>query len=76
MNKLVYLGLTILDLRKTVMYKFQYDYVKPKLMKMTASLLTEKQMIFPKILQKMLKHDLALQFLKQTNHYLKEKIKK
>ena len=30
MNKLVYLGLSKLDLRKTVMYKFWYDYVKPK----------------------------------------------
>ena len=30
MNKPVYLGLSILDLNKTVMYKFWYDYVKPK----------------------------------------------
>ena len=30
MNKLVYLGLSILDLSKTVMYKFWYEYVKPK----------------------------------------------
>ena len=30
MNKPVYLGLSILDLSKTVMYKFWYDYVKPK----------------------------------------------
>ena len=30
MNKPVYLGLSILDLSKTVMYEFQYDYVKPK----------------------------------------------
>ena len=29
-NKPVYLGLTILDLSKTVMCEFQYDYVKPK----------------------------------------------
>ena len=26
----VYLGLSILDLWKTVMYKFWYDYIKPK----------------------------------------------
>ena len=26
----VYLGLSILDLSKTVMYEFWYDYVKPK----------------------------------------------
>ena len=30
MNKLVYLGLSILDLSKTVLYKFWYDYVTPK----------------------------------------------
>ena len=30
MNKPVYLGLSILDLSKTVMYGFCYDYVKPK----------------------------------------------
>ena len=29
-NKLVYLGLSILDLSKTVKYKFWYLYVKPK----------------------------------------------
>ena len=30
MNKLVYLRLSILDLNKTVMYEFQYDYAKPR----------------------------------------------
>ena len=30
MNKPVYLGSSILDLSKTVMYEFWYDYVKPK----------------------------------------------
>ena len=30
MNKPVYLGLSILDLSKTVMYRFWYDYLKPK----------------------------------------------
>ena len=30
MNKPVYLGVSILDLNKTVMYQFWYDYVKPK----------------------------------------------
>ena len=29
-NKLVYLGLSILDLSKTVMYDFWYDYLKSK----------------------------------------------
>ena len=30
MNKPVYLGLWILELSKILMYKFWYDYVKPK----------------------------------------------
>ena len=30
MNKPVYLGMSILDISKTLMYKFQYDYIKPK----------------------------------------------
>ena len=29
-NKPVYIGLSMLDLIKTVMYKFWYNYVKPK----------------------------------------------
>ena len=30
MNKPVYLGLLILDISKTLMYEFCYDYIKPK----------------------------------------------
>ena len=30
MNNLVYLGLSTLDLSKTVIHKFWYDYIKPK----------------------------------------------
>ena len=30
MDKPVYLGLSIFDLSKAVMYEFRYDYVKPK----------------------------------------------
>ena len=30
MNKPVYLDLSILDLNKTVIYKFWYDYIKPE----------------------------------------------
>ena len=30
MNKPVYLGMSILDISKTLMYEFWYDYIKPK----------------------------------------------
>ena len=30
MNKPIYLGMSILDVTKTLMYKFWYDYTKPK----------------------------------------------
>ena len=30
MNKPAYLGMSILDISKTLMYKFCYDYIKPK----------------------------------------------
>ena len=30
MNKLLYLGMSILDISKTLMYEFWYDYIKLK----------------------------------------------
>ena len=30
MNKPIYLGLSILEISKTLMYEFYYDYMKPK----------------------------------------------
>ena len=30
MNKLVYLGLSILDISKTAMYEIEYDYIKTR----------------------------------------------
>ena len=30
MNKPIYLGLSILEISKTLMYEFWYDYMKPK----------------------------------------------
>ena len=69
MNEPVYSGQSILDLSKTVMYEFWYDYAKPKcdgnanfvIWIQAASLFMQKQDI--KILQKMLKNDLTLQIL-------------
>ena len=71
MNKLVYLGLSILELSKILIYEFWYDYAKPKYSEKAKlrclivlhSLYTSKQMIFIKTLQKMLKQDLILQIM-------------
>ena len=30
MNKPIYLGMSILDISRTLMYEFWYDYIKPK----------------------------------------------
>ena len=40
----------------------------------TASFFMYKKIIFTKMLQKMLKQDLTLQILKESDDYLKEKI--
>ena len=57
MNKPVYLGLSILEISKILMYELWYDYVK------LTNYLYIKKMIFINILQKMLKLDLILQIM-------------
>ena len=69
MNKLVYLRLSILELSKIPMHKFWYHYVKlkygekAKFCYIDVSLYTQKQIIFIKALQKILKLDLILQIM-------------
>ena len=73
------------------MYEFWYDYVQPKygqkakfcymdtdisLYGLVGLLYTEKQMIFVKTFQKMLKQGLILQVMNEIDHCLKEKMKK
>ena len=78
-----YLGLSILEMSKTVIYKFWNDYVKSKYgekaklcyMDKTALQFTKTQKIFMWTLQKMQKQDLIPQLMDQTEQYLKEKIK-
>ena len=70
MNQPVCLGLSILDLSKTVMYGFWYDYIEPKygenakLCYMDTVSFIVHVMLFTKLLQKMWKQDLKLQILK------------
>ena len=83
MNKPAFLELSILELTKTLMYEFWYHYVKLKYsekaklcyMDTDSFIVYTKTDIFIKILQKMLKLDLMLQIINQTEHCLKEKIK-
>ena len=83
MNKPACLELSILELTKTLMYEFWYHYVKLKYsekaklcyMDTDSFIVYTKTDIFIKILQKMLKLDLMLQIINQTEHCLKEKIK-
>ena len=65
-NKPVYLGLSILDISKTVMYEFQCDYVKPKYGENAkrCHVDTDSYIVHVKtddILQKMLKQDQTIQ---------------
>ena len=84
MNKPVYLGLSILEISKTLMYEFWYDYMKPKYsdkvklcyMDTDSFIMHIKQKIFIKISQMMLKKDLIHQIIKPTDHYLQERINK
>ena len=85
MNKPVYLGLSILEISKIVMYEFSLtDYLKPKY-EYKAKLFymdTESFIVYMKtegIYIKIAK-DVETRFetskYEQTDHYLKEKIKK
>ena len=84
MNKPIYLGLSILEISKTLMYEFWYDYMKPKCannvklcyMDTDSFIMNIKTKIFIKIFLMMLKIDLILQIMKQTDHYQQERIKK
>ena len=78
MNKPIYLGLSILEISKLLMYEFWYDYMKPKygdnvkLCYMDTYSLYE----YSKIFLMMLKKGLTLQSTNVIDHYLQERIKK
>ena len=83
MKKPIYLGLSILEISKIIMYEFWYDYVKKKYGDMvklcyvdTDSLIMNiKTKTFTKILHKLLKKGLTPQIMMLIDHYLKEKIR-
>ena len=66
-NKPIYLGMSILDISKKLMYEFLYDFIKPKYqnkpklcyMDTDALLFISKPKIFTKILLTMLKNGLT-----------------
>ena len=84
MNKPVYLRLSILELRKILMYEFKYDYVKPKYdekanlcyMDPDIFIVYIKKVIFTRILWKILRQDLTLQIMNQGDHCLNNRMKK
>ena len=84
MNKLVYLGLSILEISKTLMYELWYDYIKPKYRNNaklfyvgTVSFIIHfKNQMFMKTLQIMLKKDLIHQIMKLIGRSLHVKIQR
>ena len=84
MNKPACLGLSVLEISKIVMYKFWYDYLKPKYrekaklcyMDTDHLIIYIKTNTFTQTFQKLLKQDLTLQTMNYTDHYLNEKNKK
>ena len=81
MNKPVYLGLSVLELSKILMYELWYDYVKPKYDEKTklcymdtdSFIVYIKPMKFIMKLQKMLKLNLILQIRNQIDFKLERK---
>ena len=76
MNKPIYLGLPILEISKTLIYEFWYDYMKPNYGDNVKLCYILKQKISIKILQMMLEKDLIHQIMKSMDHYPQERIKK
>ena len=78
MNKLIYLGMSILDISKILMYEFWYDYIKPKYQDKAKLCYTDtdsfiihiKLKIFTKTLLMMLKNGLThLTMMKMTKDH-------
>ena len=80
MNKPMYLGLSILEISKIIMYEFWYDYMEKKYGDMVKLCYTDTDSLimniktkdfYTKILHEMLKKGLTLQIMMLIDHYLK-----
>ena len=85
MNKPVYLGLSILEISKTLMYEFWYDYMKPKsgdnvkLCYMDTDIFLmyiKREDFYKDIADDIEKIYLKHQIMKSVDHCLPERIKK
>ena len=80
MNKPVYLGLSMLEISKTLMYEFWYDYIKPKYrnnaklgyMDTDSFIIQIKTEDFYKDIADDVKKDMIHQIMKLIDHYQKE----
>ena len=85
MNKTIYLGLSILEISKILIYEFWYDYMKPKYgdnaklcyMDTDSFIMNIKTEDFlEKVLLMMWKKDLIYQIMKLIDHFPQERTKK
>ena len=80
MNKPVYLGLSILEISKTIMYEFRHDYIKLTYQTNAKICYTDTSSfnihIKAEDFMRILKKDLIRQIMKLIDHYQKERIKK
>ena len=82
MNKPIYLGLSILEISKLLIYEFWYDYMKPKYgdnvklcyMDTDSFIMNIKTEDFYKDIAMMLKKGLTLQITSVIDHYLQQRI--
>ena len=84
MNKTIYLEFSILDLSKTLVYEFWYEYMKPKYadnvklcyMDTDSFIIHIKTEDFYEDIADDVEKDLIYQVMRSINHYLNERIKR
>ena len=81
MNKPIYLGLSILEISKILMYEFWYDYMKPKYGNNIKLCYTDTDSFIMNIKTEDFYEDIANdvlihQIMKSIDHYPQERIKK